>query len=226
MSVTKRSPLQSLFRALLPQLALLTLIAVLYFFSLLGVIPSPQQLNNSLVKMFIEYGLPLIALSSFLENLVGFNAYFPGAFTILTGMSLTSGHPEQALLTYCVIYFPSYSANILSYYFGRWGKFKQFEVSPTPPKRIWLWFFITYWHPQLASVTAFSAGIQSIRYKISFFACSFITSLFWSTFWALIIYHYGLVANVSGYFSLLFICYILIWTAKDAWKFFKKHSFA
>lgn len=213
--------LRSFVRALLPQIVLLTLITGLYSLSLLGVIPSPIQLNGVLLHLFIRYGLPLIALSAFLENLVGFNAYFPGAFTILTGMSLTAGHPAQAILTYFIIYIPSYTANVLSYCAGSWRKFGTLDVTISPSNKIWLWFLLTYWHPQLASVTAFSAGVRNIR-KTVFFAHSFFVSLLWSLFWAIIIYHFGLIANVAGYFGLLFIIYVLIWAAMDTWKYFKR----
>jgi hypothetical protein len=223
MNANQHRTSRSFFHALLPQIILLSLISVLYSLSLLNVIPSPLQLNRDLLQLFTKYGLPLIALSSFLENLVGFNAYFPGAFTILTGMSLTAGHPTQAILTYFIIYVPSYIANVLSYCMGSWRKFGTQDIaSPSSPK-IWVWFLLTYWHPQLASVTAFSAGVHGVP-KCIFFVRSFPTSVLWSVFWAVIIYHSGLIADVARYFSLLFVFYVLIWAGIDTWKFFQKQS--
>lgn len=220
-SASQRPAAQSFLRALLPQIILLSLIAALYSLSLLGVIPSPIQLNEDLLQMFMRYGLPLIALSSFLENLVGFNAYFPGAFTILTGMSLTAGHPAQAILTYFFIYIPSYAANALSYCMGSWRRFRTIENAASSSKNVKLWFLLTYWHPQLASITAFSAGVRNMQ-KAAFFVLSFLVSVIWSLFWAVIIYHFGVFANVAKYFSLLFVAYVLIWTVIDSLKFFHR----
>lgn len=222
MNIEVRSQPPSLLRALLPQAVLLTLIVVLYGLSLLGIIPSPRQLNELLVECFTKYGLPLIILSAFLENLVGVNAYFPGAFTILTGMSLTAGHPAQAVKTYLAIYIPSYSANLLSYLIGRCQRATGSEIRTPSTRKNWLWLLLTYWHPQLASVTAFSAGVRNAMPKRIFFTISFFVSLFWSLFWAVIIYHFGLIGNVAGYFSVLFVLYVLIWASVDARKFFKR----
>lgn len=212
-----------LVRALLPQLVLLTLVAILYSFSLAGVIPSPQELNTTLVRLFTRYGLPFIAACSFVENLVGFNAYFPGAFTILTGMSLTAGHPKQALLTYVAIYIPAYAANLLSYLVGRCRE-AEAETSPPRSTQLWSWFFLTYWHPQLATLTALAAGASATIPLKSFMLHSLASSFGWSIFWALIIYHFGLPFDVSKHFASLFVLYLLGWTLLAGWKASKKRD--
>lgn len=216
----QRSGVKSFLRALLPQTILLALIAVLYLLSLFAVIPSPSDLNDILLEAFRRYGLPLIALSSFLENLVGFNAYFPGAFTILTGMSLTAGHAGKAVLTYFIIYVPACVANVLSYFLGGCRKPGLREINSSFSQKIWLWFLLTYWHPQLASVTAFSAGVRNIP-KTTFLGHALVASLFWSLFWAVIIYHVGLIANTARYFTFLFVVYVLIWAAIDTRSFLR-----
>lgn len=211
----------SLIQKILPQLAILSLIGLLYLLSLLGLIPSPDQLNNILVEKFKTYGLPLIAICAFLENLVGVNAYFPGAFTILTGMALTAGNPNRAILTYFAIYLPSYLANILSYYFGFLYK-KKNAISVTLKNRnTLLWFFFTYWHPQLAALTAFSVGSSGALSQHNFIKNSVGASLFWSVFWGVIIYHFGLFANVAQNFIAIFLCYVVVWTAIDIYKWLK-----
>jgi membrane protein DedA with SNARE-associated domain len=215
-------PHQSLFRTLLPQMILFGFLATLYLLSLLKLIPSPHELNDLLLKLFKDYGLPIIAVSSFVENLIGVNAYFPGAFTILTGMSLTAGHPSQAVVTYLAIYVPAYAANVLSFFSGKWQKGDVQNLTHPVSKRAWSWFFLTYWHPQLAAITAFSGGVRSQVSTKHFFVISFVVSLFWSLFWAIIIYHFGLMAKVADYFGLLFIAYLLIWTSTDTWKYFRK----
>jgi hypothetical protein len=224
MNADRRPHSQSLFRVLLPQIILLGLILVLYSLSMLRIIPSPQELNRLLVRLFLKYGLPLIALSSLLENIVGLNAWFPGAFTILTGMSLTAGHPSRAILTYLVIYIPAYCANVFSYILGRSQRQSVQTTHPPKERDVWLWFVLTYWHPQLASVTAFSMGIRDIVPRSMFLVHSLLVSALWSVFWAVTIYHFGLIANVADYFGILFLMYLLIWAATDTWKFFSRRS--
>jgi len=208
----------SLLKTIFPQLVLLTLVGVLYGLSLLKIIPSPSELNEILVNLFKNYGIPIIALSSFLENLIGINGYFPGAFTILTGMSLTAGHPAKAILTYFAIYLPAYTANIISFFAGRLKTQSEEQRLSTPRKR-WTWFFATYWHPQLAAITAFSAGLHGEISKRNFLLMSLVASGCWSMLWAVTIYHFGLMASVADYFAPLFIAYLLVWIATDVWKF-------
>lgn len=217
---TQRVKFRDLAHVLLPQSILLSFVGALYILSLAGAIPSPKQLNEILVSLFKTYGLVLIAISSFLENLVAVNAYFPGAFTILTGMSLTAGHPGQAVLTYFAIYIPAYCANLISFLLGRSQQWR-FRSLEKPPKasRLWVWFFLTYWHPQLAAASAFSAGSQPSMDKMNFLTSSLCVSLFWSIFWAIIIYHFGLSASVARHFATLFIVYIVLWAGFDTWKF-------
>ncbi len=213
-------PTDKLVRRILPQLVIFSFIGVLYCISLVGLIPTPDQLNGILVEKFKIYGLPLIVFSAFLENLVGFNAYFPGAFTILTGMALTAGNPERAVLTYFAIYLPSFVANVLSYFFGAFCKNK--KVDATSKKRNpLLWFFATYWHPQLASLTAFAAGSGGVSGPRQFFKGAIVASLFWSVFWAFIIYHFGLFADVAKHFVTIFLIYVVIWTVVDIYRWAK-----
>ena len=197
------------------------MVGLFYFISQFGLIPSPAQLNEILVEKFKNYGLPLIAVCAFLENLVGVNAYFPGAFTILTGMALTAGNPSRAVLTYFIIYIPSFVANILSFYFGLLYRQNDLKGITRKERNTTLWFFLTYWHPQLAALTAFTIGSDGVLSKGNFIKHSFRASLFWSIFWGVIIYHFGLFANVAHNFMTLFLGYVVVWAAIDIYKWFR-----
>ena len=211
-------------RALLPQLVLLILIASFYGLAFVGVIPVPHNLSEKLLAAFKAYGIPFIAICSFIENLVGINVYFPGAFTILTGMALTAGNPLKAFITYFAIYLPAFAANATSFLIGRFGKRNpQTNGRVSQQRNTVLWFAFTYWHPLLASITAFSAGVENKVSKRNFFMLAFPISLTWSTFWALVIYHFGLAVNVGNHFAILFALYLLGWTIVDAVKFYDHH---
>ena len=216
----------ALFRKILPQIVILSLIGVLYLLSLFEIIPSPIELNGILVEKFKTYGLPLIAICAFLENFVLVNAYFPGAFTILTGMALTAGNPSKAVLTYFVIYLPSYTANILSYYCGFLYKGEDIGGATQKKRGSLLWFFLTYWHPQLAALTAFSTGAKKSLSHGDFIKHSLSISLFWSMFWGIIIYHFGFFTDIAHNFVVLFLGYVMIWAAVDIYRWFRNQLVA
>ncbi len=213
-----RLPIGAVIRKILPQIVILTVIGVLYLLSHVALIPSPMELNRLLVESFKHYGLPLIAVCAFLENLIGINAYFPGAFTILTGMALTAGNPTQAIVTYFVIYLPSYAANVVSFYIGFLNKTDSTNRPPPKKRNQMLWFLLTYWHPQLAAVTAYSAGATRAATPKLFIQYSLQSSFFWSVFWAVIIYRFGIFADVGKSFVALFLGYVLIWAAFDIYR--------
>src|SRR5688572_20218787 len=89
------------------QLTLIGLLGLLYLLSAMDIIPSPKELSHLISNLFLTKGLPVIAVFSLLENTVGINFYFPGAFTILAAMSMTAGNPHMAIATYFVITIPS-----------------------------------------------------------------------------------------------------------------------
>jgi membrane protein DedA with SNARE-associated domain len=190
-----------------PQLILLGVIGVLHLVSATGLIPSPSALNSILKEAFVRHGVPLVALCSFFENLAMVNGYFPGAFTILAGMASTAGDPARAVAMYFAIYVPALTANIASYWIGKASSTKnRTEIVQSSTV-----FWATYWHPQLASVTAFDCGSSARLGFGRFVARSLPASLTWSLFWAYFLYHSGMIADISGYFWSGFICYLAVW---------------
>jgi membrane protein DedA with SNARE-associated domain len=221
MSTVEEQKVESLIRGIFPQIVLFAIVVGLSVLSHFGIVPPPNQLNNWLIQSFKTYGISVIALCSFLENLVGVNAYFPGAFTILTGMALTSGDPSKAFLTYLAIYLPSFLANLLSYRAGLLNEKRHREKAFTCQKSTILWFFLTYWHPHLAALTAFSAGAKHVVSFERFLKLSATVSLFWSVFWGLIIYHLGLPDQFAQNFFQIFLGYLAVWTLFDIFRWNK-----
>lgn len=218
----RQSP-KSLLKQLAPQLTLLGFCALLYTGSLLGLIPAPAKLNADLLGALKAYGLPLIAFCALLENIVGLSVYFPGAFTIVTGMALTAGDLQFAIVTYFAIYIPSYCGNWISYLFGR-KEGRALGRERVEGKHESLLFTIAYCHPQFAALKAFSSGLQR-RSARWFLRKSLPVSLVWSVLYAVLIYNLGLNANFLSYMPWLFLIYLVAWTAWDTIKFFKRPRF-
>lgn len=200
----------SLLRRLLPPLILLLILVSLYALSLADIIPSPKEISQRLGNLFLDYGIPLVIFCSFLENLVGANSYFPGAFTILTAMALTAGDPAKAVATYFAIYLPAVAANLLSFWLGTLSR-PHSDAEPSANRRVTIWIAATYWHPQLASLTAYSIGAKRLLPFSAFMLLALPTSTAWSVFWATLIYFFGVLTDFTGYLFVLFLLYAFGW---------------
>ena len=213
----------NLARQLAPQISLIAFCALLYLTSSFGLIPSPEAIGAKLLGALQTNGLPLISLCALLENIVGLNVYFPGALAILAGMALTAGNLPFAIATYFAIYIPSYGGNWISYLLGRKERTALGRTETPTHQEIWL-YALAYCHPQLASLKAFSSGLNGRRPQW-FLAHSLPASLAWSVSYAVAIYNLGISVNILDYFPWLFIIYLVLWTTRDMVRFFKRARF-
>jgi len=204
------------------QLIILAIIAILKLLEVLNIISPIADLIPFLTKQFNEKGYLLVGICSFLENIAGFNAYFPGSIVILTAMGLTSGNPIKAILTFLCIYIPSTLAHFINYYAGT-------RLSNTVPSasfksnKLWILFFSTMWHPNFAAITSIKVGSERMPFKI-FLKYFFPTSFLWNIFWGTLMYTLGGVGSFGKSFPLIFICYLLIWMFVDIAHVIKKRS--
>jgi membrane protein DedA with SNARE-associated domain len=194
---------------------------ILYGLSWLSVIPSPSELSTVLSRLFFTYGLSLVAVASFLENLVIVASYFPGALVIVTAMTLTSGDPHRALLTYFAIVLPAIAANISSYAVGHLTRPNQVTTARSN-KALTVWYATTYWHPQLAGITAMASAVEGVSFG-RYLQCFLPISLSWTIVWAVLLYHLGRVLDVTELFIPLFYLYLGVWLLWDLRKFLR-HS--
>ena len=65
-----------------------------------NIIPPVSEMIFLLNNLFLKYGIPIIAFSSFIEHLVGVNVYFPGSVVIVTAMTLASGNLPLAVAVF------------------------------------------------------------------------------------------------------------------------------
>lgn len=207
--------------ALKPQIIVIGIILILQIPASLGFIPGPNEIMDYVSNLFATHGLPLIILASFIENFAGLGTYFPGSIAILAAMALTAGHPALALLTFIAIVIPAIIANILSYFIGYYNRDKESALPFRSGKSLFMWYAATYWHPQLAAVSATASGGEGI--KFGRYASHFLpVSLVWSIFWAVLLYNAGKVASSTSIFTPLFYCYLVGWILWDI----RKHYLA
>jgi hypothetical protein len=208
-------------RKLRVQLLLVGVLCLVQGLAALGAIPPSEHLSQRLIHLLEQGGFWLVALFSFVENLPGLNVYFPGSVVLITRMSLTAGYPGVALLTYLAIVLPAIAANMVSYWIGR-RLAPNSAVAAPAEKKLWWWYLSTYWHPQLAAMTALasgSSGIPFIRYAQHFLPISIALSFIWG----LALYSLGSVGPIrESVFPLAWV-YVLVWIAWDVYKFVREN---
>lgn len=164
--------------------------------------------EESLKTWMIVGGAPIVLMLSVAENTIIINTIVPGAVVILTAMSLTSGNPILAFQIYLAIIIGAYLGQILSFFSGKNTK-KSFNAitqnEPTMKE-----FFLTFWHPQLGSITSLKAGESSMSFSTYIWKLSF-SAIPWSIFWGFIMYYFGKHLSISEQMIPLALVYSVIW---------------
>lgn len=209
-------------------LVMIFALTIIYWLGAVNILPSIQEISAWLVIFFDRYGLVAVAVLSLIENIVGFNAYFPGSIVILTAMAMTYGDPVLGTKTFLVIFIFALIAYNVNYFLGnkilssgdinnhvnKNNKFK---------KRMKYWFFSTFWHPHFASITSLVCGSENVKYK-DFILNALLFGAIWNVFWALMMYNFGSILNNSSEFNLAIYIYLIVWLLVDTSRYLKKRS--
>lgn len=165
------------------------------------------------MKWFSDYGLPIVGITSFLENVVSLSVYFPGSIVILGSMTLAAGNIQLAFYTWCAIVLPSSLAHILNYFLGRITSGKDNVNRSIGGIIVWS----TLWHPHFASVTSFTMGSSGIGFA-SFAKLFFPAHISWNIFWGVVAYTYGSLGKGEFSFTALFYISIVVWIVWDLYR--------
>lgn len=213
--------LKGIVKAIKIQLFIFFILLVSYSLPLLGVNFSFNDFWVLLHNLFNNNGYYIAFIFSFLDNFILANTYFPGSFVILSAMSLTHGHLLKAIITFLCIYSASFVAQILNFIIGK--KMKPDSNIEHSNNYYWLMFLSTMWHPQFAALTSLKVGSDLIPFKL-YLKYYIPTSLFWNTFWGILMYKIGLFENSSSFFQYIFLGSLILWMLIDIIKYItKKH---
>lgn len=204
------------------QALLLVLIFTLSVLSEAGMLPQADEIRGIIFEALQTYGLPLVAVLSFFENIPVFNAYLPGSIVILSAMAMTNGNPSLAVLTFSFIIVPSLLAQIFNYFLGfRLANNDSQGRHPSYAYRTWALFFGTFWHPHFASMTCLVVGKEKMPF-FDFVKYLIPSSLFWNCFWALAMYNLGNFIKSGPILIFVMIAYIVLWALWDIRKCYRK----
>lgn len=162
------------------------------------------SLKDSLVlfmkERFEQHGYWLIFLSALIEGVLILGEYYPGGFIIFVGV-VSAGKDisrvSKVVLTVSLAFLIAYHIN---YLVGKHGWYKLFlrfklqEPLERAQKRLSKHAFnaimLSYWEPNLASVTATAAGILQVPLR-RFFRFSLFSILVWNAIWGALVYSLG-----------------------------------
>ena len=195
-------------------------------------LPTDQALYEILKGYFGAYGLWLVFFGAIIEGFLLLGQYFPGGLIIFLGVITAGNDLKRVVFVVSIVCFSFLIAYSLNYLVGKYGWYKLLvkfglkdsleEAKRKLIKHEFNAIFLSYWEPNLASITATAAGILFIPFK-RFFFFSVISVIFWNTFWGTLVHSLGQDAiKIMGikYVLVIFSFWILILLLKK--KFSKK----
>lgn len=196
-------------------------------------LPKEEELIQIITEFFNRYGLWVVLISSIIEGALIIGNYFPGGVVVFLGV-ISAGHNiPKIVLTVTVVVIGFFIGYLLDYAMGKYGWYKmlikfgmkdQLEKAKLKlSKQSFNAIFLSYWEPNLGSVTATAAGILNIPLPKFLFE-SLIGLVVWDAFWGTLVASLGkqalnLVTNLSYIIPIVAI-WILIILIKE--HFFKK----
>lgn len=166
---------------------------------LLG-LPSDEQLIPIVKGWFKTYGLWIVFVGALIEGFFLLGQYFPGGFIIFLGVISAGDDIPRAALVVLVVSISFFISYTLNYLIGKYGWYKllmkfglggSLEKSKQKLEKQGLnAVFLSYWEPNLASITATAAGVLHIPLvKFSLYSAAGI--IVWNIFWGTLVYVLG-----------------------------------
>ena len=174
-----------------------------------------------LTRQFDRHGYWLVFVAALLEGVLIIGNWFPGGVVIFIGVISAGQDIKRVVIVVslvCVAFFISY---FLNYLMGRYGWYKLFvglklgksleKARRRLERHSFNAIILSYWEPNIASVTATAAGILFLPLKI-FLPYSFFAIIMWNTAWGVTVHVLGERAlKLTG--KKYIIGAVLIWMA-------------
>lgn len=178
-----------------------------------------ENLLPSLEGLYQDYGILIITIAGLVESIFLLNMFVPGSVVILLGAVLASTGVISLPVVIIVGTLSLVVGYIFDYFVGSFGwyslisktqffgvvkkaeaKIKQHEEIVT---------FISGFNPNAAAVIALASGILKIDFRKFVFRI-FFTQLFWSTFWGILFYSFGVALLDNAVYVVLAAITIII----------------
>jgi len=181
-------------------LAIIAIYLLLAMFEHIFHFSSRDMFLGFLMRQFNQHGYWLVFIAALLEGVLIIGNWFPGGVVIFLGVISAGQDIKRVVIVVslvCVAFFISY---FLNYLMGRYGWYKLFvglklkESLDRARKRLEKHAFnaiiLSYWEPNIASVTATAAGILFLPLK-KFLPYSLFAIIMWNTAWGVTVHMLG-----------------------------------
>lgn len=155
-------------------------------------LPDGKELVDLTSNYFSQYGLWLLFAGALLEGFLILGNYFPGGFIIFLGVVTAHGNIPRIILVVSIVSLAFFISYTINYLVGRYGWYRLFEkfgmkqglerAAIKLKKRDFTTVLLSYWDPNLASITATAAGVLKLSLP-RFLLISSIGIVVWNSFW-------------------------------------------
>ncbi len=196
-----------------PTILLLTYI--IFLIIIRGVIPTPDELIQTFSALYAKYGYEIIFTAAFLESLILINLFVPGQVAMALGVIFSRTGQTNLIIVVAVAVLGAISAYSLDYLLGSFGfsdflkktSFKSFHhESKTNLMRFgYKGLIVGFFNTNIGAFLSLAAGTLNYPW-LKFITIAFISTIFWATFWAILVYTFGnIFLEVFRKYSFLFI---------------------
>jgi membrane protein DedA with SNARE-associated domain len=211
----------TILRVLIVPLSIVAIYLLLALFEHSFHFSSRDMFLGFLMKQFDRHGYWLVFVAALIEGFFIIGNWFPGGVVIFLGVISAGQDIKRVVIIVslvCIAFFISY---YLNYLVGKYGWYKLFvglklkESLDRARKRLEKHSFnaiiLSYWEPNIASVTATAAGILFLPLK-KFLPYSLFAIVMWNTAWGVLVHTLGESAlKLTG--KKYIIGALLIWIA-------------
>lgn len=180
-------------------------------------LPKDEELIVIARQYFEQFGLITVLIASIIEGALLAGWYVPGGLVIFLGVILSNSH-TQAILSVIATIVGFLIAYTFNYFCGKYGWYKvllklgiksSLEKSEKEfAKHGFKTIYMSYWEPNLASLTSTAAGIAQAPFK-RFFIVSLIATVLWAAFWGTAAYIFG--EQILEYLGIVFFGVMIVW---------------
>ena len=189
-----------IFRLLVVPLTIICSYLLLALFEHILNFSSRDMFLGFLMRQFDRHGYWLVFVAALIEGFFIIGNWFPGGVVIFLGVISAGNDIKRVIIVVslvCLAFFISY---YLNYLVGKYGWYKLFvslklkESLDRAQKRLQKQAFnaiiLSYWEPNIASVTATAAGILFLPLK-KFLPYSAFAIVMWNTAWGVLVHTLG-----------------------------------
>ncbi len=203
-----KKPIQTLYQNIhlsealslgLPIILILVYLVLLFIFK--DLLPSGEEVIANFSKLFAKYGYEIVFFGAFLEAALVVDLFVPGASVVLAGAYFASTDLISYPIFLAVAATGFFLGFLLDYLIGYYGwsdilrKLGLGTKLDSVDKKVQKYggksFFLGYFHPDMATLFAVSAGIMRMNFK-EFIIYNFLAGSVWLIIWTGAVYLLGL----------------------------------